>query len=58
MLNSRSVLRNNVTSYDLTRGVWDLFGVEFVVFFIVLAPGIEEIMVSSHSIVSKQFMYI
>ena len=30
--------RNDVTSYALARSDWDLFGVEFVFFFIVLAP--------------------
>ena len=38
MLNSQSVLRNDVNSYCLARWVWDLFRVEFVFFFIVLAP--------------------
>ena len=38
MLNSQYVLRNDVTSYCLARWVWDLFWVEFVFFFIVLAP--------------------
>ena len=38
VLNSQSVLRNDVTSYCLARWVWDLFWVEFVFFFIVLAP--------------------
>ena len=38
MLNSQSVLRNDVTSYCLARYVSDLFWVEFVFFFIVLAP--------------------
>ncbi len=37
MLNSQSVLRNDVTSYCLARWVWDLFWIEFVFFFIVLA---------------------
>ena len=39
MLNSQSVLRNDVTSYCFARWVWDLFWVEFLFFFIVLAPG-------------------
>ena len=39
-LNSQSVLRNDVTSYCLARCVWDLFWVEFVFFFIVLALGL------------------
>ena len=39
MLNSQSVLRNDLTSYCLARWVWDLFWVEFVFFFIVLAPS-------------------
>ena len=38
VLNSQSVLRNDVTSYALARWVWDLFWVEFYFFFIVLAP--------------------
>ena len=43
MLNSSSVLRNDVTSYALAHWVWDLFGVEFVFFFIVLGPGLTGI---------------
>ena len=39
MLNAQSVLRNDVTSYALAHRVGDLFGVEFVFFFIVLGPG-------------------
>ena len=38
VLNSQSVLRNDVTSYCLARWVWDLYWVEFVFVFIVLAP--------------------
>ena len=41
MLNSQSVLRNDVTLYCLARWVWDLFWVECVFFFIVLAPGLS-----------------
>ena len=41
MLTSQSVLRNDVTSYCLARWVWDLFWVEFVFFFIFLAPGVQ-----------------
>ena len=33
VLNSQSVLRNDVTLYALARWVWDLFWVEFVFFF-------------------------
>ena len=39
VLNSQSVLRNDITSYALARWVWYLFGVEFVFFFIVLCLG-------------------
>ena len=39
VLNSQSVLTNDVTLYALACWVWDLFGDEFVFFFIVLAPG-------------------
>ena len=38
VLNSQSVLRNDVTLYCSARWVWDLFWVEFVFVFIVLAP--------------------
>ena len=41
VLNSQSVLRNDVTSYALAQWVWDLFRVEFVFFFIVLAPEVS-----------------
>ena len=45
VLNSQSVLRNDVTSYALARWVWDLFGVEFVFFvmYIVLGPGLTNV---------------
>ena len=43
VLNSQSVLRNDVTSYCLGRWVWDLFWVEFVFFVIVLALGLLRI---------------
>ena len=46
VLNSQSVLRNDVTSYCLARWVWDLFWVEFVFFFIVLAPGSDSVRTS------------
>ena len=38
MLNSQSVLRNDVTLYALARWVWDWFWVEFI--FIVFGPGV------------------
>ena len=54
MLNSQSVLRNDVTPYCLARWVWDLFWVEFVFFFIVLAPGLQASQYSSNYHLSRK----